>query len=491
MHRSERLATLLATTVVALAATAAPALAGQIVYSTEPADGDSQIRVMDDDGSNDRLLVHEDDIPGAEAVYKPYVSPDGATVVFQARTPSPGGYGVYCGFRCSGVYAYSGGVVERISQDPTDCPPGDLCLGLDTDPQITGDGSHLFYQMIYGEPGGAYGTPQTITRNYYRTMVPGGGDEVEVPETSCGKGSSATPNPAVDGEFATSAYCLNGNYSLKVLDVAGGSEQTLGFDDAEFSNPAFRGDGQMLVGAEDGNDPGLWLYPRDGSDVRRVAALTWDSDNRPFNTSPTFVGDDAIALVHGGAIRTLPTSCSSCTIDQAGTLAAPEGIDSIAWTAQDIPDPVVEAPAEQSGGGTPPRTTVPAPPKVTPTPAPTPDPAPALPLLLSAPAKLKLSAALRSGMKVPFVATTTGPLTLRATVAPALAKKLGLVKRKPSRPVVVAKGTTSVTRAGEAAVTLRFTAAAKRRLKRARAVPLALAGTFAGSPVAGQTRLAR
>src|SRR5687767_8633335 len=138
---------LLATAVAALTASASPALAGQIVYSTEPADGDAQIRVMNDDGSNDRLLVHEDDIPGAESVYKPYVSPDGATVVFQARTPGPGSAGVYCGFRCSGIYAYSGGTITRISQDPIDCPPGDLCLGLDVDPRITGGGSHLFYQL--------------------------------------------------------------------------------------------------------------------------------------------------------------------------------------------------------------------------------------------------------------------------------------------------------------------------------------------------------
>src|SRR5687768_18587593 len=115
MHRFERLTLLVATVLVALAASATPALAGQIVYSAEPADGDSQIRVMNDDGSNDRLLVHENDIPGAQSVYKPYVSPDGATVVFQARTPGPGSAGVYCGFRCSGIYAYSGGTGTLVS----------------------------------------------------------------------------------------------------------------------------------------------------------------------------------------------------------------------------------------------------------------------------------------------------------------------------------------------------------------------------------------
>ena len=93
-------------------------------------------------------------------------------------------------------------------------------------------------------------------------------------------------------------------------------------------------------------------------------------------------------------------------------------------------------------------------------------------------------------MKVPFVATKTGELKMQATITPALAKKLRLV-RKAKKQVVVARGTTNVTKTGEAIVTLKFTAGARKRLKKAKSVPLKLAGTFAGSPIAGQTRLAR
>jgi hypothetical protein len=477
-----RTTVLLATALTAFAASAAPALAGQIVYSTEPADGDAQIRVMNDDGSNDRLLVHEDDIPGAQSVYKPYVSPDGATVVFQARTPSPGGSGVFCGFRCSGIYAYSGGQVTRISQAPADCPPGDLCLGLDTDPRITGGGSHLFYQLIYGEPGGSYGTPQTISHDYYRTMAPGG-EEVEVPASSCGKGSGATPNPAVEGQFATSVYCMNGTYALKVLDLSG-AEQTIGYDDGTFSDPAFRGDGQALVGAEEGGDPGLWLYPRDGSDPRRLAAITWDSTLRPFQTSPTFVGDGKVAFLHGETIRTVSTSCGPCSLDSTDTLGTRAGIDAIAWTSKSIPGPKAEVatPTPTTGSGNP----LPATPSGPGGQAG--DPAPAL--VLNAPAKVRLATALRGGLKVPFAATRTGTLTMRATVAPALAKKLKLV-RGAKRPVVVARGTTTVTRPGDATVTLKLTAAAKKRLRPARSVPLTLAGDFGGTALTGRITLAR
>ena len=392
-RRARRLTLLLGAALAALTASASPALAGQIVYSTEPADGDSQIRVMNDDGTNDRLLVHENDVPGAEAVYKPYVSPGGDTVVFQARTPSPTGYGIYCGFRCSGIYAYSAGTITRISQPPTDCPPGDLCMGLDVDPRITGGGSHLFYTLIYGEPGGDWGAPQTISTNYFRTVVPGGGDEIEVPETSCGEGSSITPNPAVDGEFAASAYCLDGEYALKVLNVGGGEEQTLGTDDAEFSTPAFRGDGQALAGAEDGDDPGLWLYQRDGSPSRRIAAITWDDEQRPFDTNPTFVGGDQVAFIHGETIRTLPTSCDACGLDQTRVLATATDVDAVAWTAQNLPDPVIVGPGDD-GGDAPGNDPVIPPPPVD-DPVVTPDE----PLVLKAPAKAKLAKACARGSR--------------------------------------------------------------------------------------------
>jgi hypothetical protein len=480
---------LLRTTLLAAAAAltfTATASAGQIVYSTEPADGDAQIRVMNDDGSNDRLLVHEDDIPGAESVYKPYVSPDGATVVFQARTPGPGSGGVFCGFRCSGIYAYSGGTVTRISQNPIDCPDGDLCLGLDVDPRITGGGQHVFYQLIYGEPN-SWGNPSTSTTNYLRSMTPGDGNEVEVPQTSCGEGTSVTPNPAVDGQFATSAYCVGtgGSYSLKVLDM-NGNEETLGFDDADFSNPVFRGDGQLLAGAEDGNDPGLWLYPRDGSNPHRIVAMTWDDDKRPFDTNPTFIGNDRLAFIDGQTIRTVPTSCDSCSLGSTGSLGDRAAVDAIAWTSRDIPSPVAPDQAGNGGGGQ-----GPAP---RPVPSPGPAPGPAQPaaqaFVLRAPAKAKLAKALRSGIKVPFTATKTGRLSMRATVPGALAKRLRLARRA-GKPVVVARGATNVTRAGEAVVTLRFTAAAKKRLKRSRSVALKLAGTFAGSAISGRIRLAR
>ena len=485
---------LIATTVAALSASAGSAMAGQLVYSTEPSDGDAQIRVMNDDGSNDRLLVHEDDIPGAEAVYKPYVSPDGSTVVFQARTPGPRSGGLYCGFRCSGIYAYRDGQISRISQNPIDCPPGDLCMGLDTHPRVTGSGNNVFYSLLYGEPGGQYGTPQTTSTNYFRSMSANA--ETEVPQTSCGEGDNVTPNPKVEGQFAVSTYCVGtgGSYSLATMNMNGTGEQILAYDDGSFSNPAFRGDGQVIVGAEQGGDPGIWLYFRDGSTLpTRIASLTWGGDNSPFTTNPTFMGTSKVAFIYDETIRTVPTTCNSCTINQTGSLGHRKEIDAVAWTSQSIPDPVRPAPPTPpaDNGGTPPANSTP-PATVTKRTATKGQNGGATALAtLAAPGKAKLRSVLSRGLKVPFVATKAGKLTMQATIAPRLAKKLRLVRKAGKKPVVVASGAVTVAKAGDATVTLKFTKAAKKRLKRAKSVPLTLQGTFAGSAISGRTRLAR
>ena len=486
----------LASALTTLLAGAATAHAGQIVYNTEPQDGDAQIRVMNDDGTNDRLLVHEDEIPGAEAVLSPFVSPDGTTVVFTARTPGPNSGGLYCGFRCVGIYAYRDGRITRISQDAIDCVGGDPCFGLDTRPRITGDGANVFYELVYGEPTGS-GTPDIIGTRYFRSMTPGDGGETEIPPTVCGKSTNVAPNPLVGGEYVTSAYCDNGAYALKVMRMDGTQVQDLAADDDEFANPAVRRDGRMVAAAEGGGDPGLWVYDRQSPDIHRVVSVGWNVDNAPFESSPTFVGTDRLAFLRDDAIRIAPVSCDDCTLGQTTVLAQRADVDTIAWTSQSIADPVRPGPGGGNPGGGAPGTGDGQP-------APLPGPggqqqpgtgaprgggAPAT--ALKAPATTKLATALRRGLTVPLTASSTGKLTLKATISGSLARKLKLVRRRTSKPVVVAQGTTTVRKAGTASVTLTFTKAAKRRLRKARSVPLTLQGTLAGAPVSGRTRLAR
>jgi hypothetical protein len=265
--------------------------------------------------------------------------------------------------------------------------------------------------------------------------------------------------------------------------MSGTGEQTLGYDDSEFAEPAFRGDGQILVGAEDGGDPGIWIYPRNGTDPSRIVSVAWDSDNRPFGASPTFVGGDRLAFIHGQTIRTVGTSCSSCGLGQTTSLGSRPGIDNVAWTSQHVPDPVRQA--------------TPAPAPAAPAPTPVAPRTPSRPradtklATLKLPAKAKLASVLRSGLKVPFTASRKGKLTMQATVSGADAKKLRLVRRKTKKAIVVASGAVTVKRAGAATVTLKFTKAAKKRLKRARAVQVSLRGTFAGDTITGRVRLAR
>ena len=104
--------------------------------------------------------------------------------------------------------------------------------------------------------------------------------------------------------------------------------------------------------------------------------------------------------------------------------------------------------------------------------------------MLRARAKAKLASVLGRGIKVPFVATKTGKLKMQATITPGLAKKLGIV-RKAKKPVVVARGTAKVTKTGTATVTLKFTAGARKRLKKAKSVPLRLARHVRGQPDRG------
>ena len=350
---------LIATTVAALSASAGSAMAGQLVYSTEPSDGDAQIRVMNEDGSNDRLLVHEDDIPGAEAVYKPYVSPDGSTVVFQARTPGPGSGGIYCGFRCSGIYAYRGGQISRISAEPDRLPARRPVPGPGHPPARDRQRQQRLLLAALRRAG----RPVRHAADHVDELLPLDVRERPRPRSRTPRAARATtspPNPKVEGQFAVSTYCIGtgGSYSLATMNMNGTGEQILAYDDGAFSNPAFRGDGQVIVGAEDGGDPGIWLYFRDGSTLpTRIASLTWGSDNSPFTTNPTFMGTGKVAFVYDETIRTVPTTCNSCTINQTGSLGHHKEVDAVAWTSQSIPDPVRPAPPAPpagNGGGTPP-----------------------------------------------------------------------------------------------------------------------------------------
>ncbi len=436
---------------------AAPASAGQIVYSSN-----DNILVANDDGSNVRTLLTPADVPGATSLYNVHVDPNGSKVVFSARTPFSGG--IFCGFNCVGVYVLDGDDLSRVSGNPIGCS-GDPCLGLDVDPKITADGSRVFYERIYGEPGGTYGTPQTISNSYVAPAVDNGASQEtelskEAVGADCARPGSFVPNPANQDEFAWVDCWPDFNAGLSSALRVG--SQTIGGDDYyEIVGIAWRPDGQQLVSVENGDEKGIWLYNRDGSGTPRqiVAVADWGSDNSQSSVNPTFVGNDKVAYYWSGQIRTVPTSCDKCAPDQGSPLlASPEG-DGLAWTGRSVPVPGQGG--GQNGGGN---------------------------MMMGgggfeafAPAKIKLATALK-GLKIPFKAPSAGKLSLKATIDAKTAKKYKLGRKA----LTVASGKAAPSGAVESTVKLKFTKAAVKRLKKAKSLKLKISGTW--TPAGGSAQ---
>ena len=464
MNLTRKLTPLLLAAALAYAVLAAPASAGQYVYGS----GDD-IRVVNDDGSGDRVLVPESAIPGAESLYGPWVAPGGDTVLFQARVPHPGMGGLYCGFNCVAIYALQDGQLARLTGNSTDCA-GDLCAGLNVDPRLGPDGT-LYYQLIYAEPNSS-GTFNTISTEYFK---PAGQAEQELPEGECGStDDSAEPNPVVGGEYAISNYCVGGDgYTLLVQNTTGASEKRV-FDDAAFSNIVWRPDGQLLASAESGGDAGIWTYPRTGGEPKQVVAVTYTDDQSAYETELAFAGASKLAFVWNDAIRTVSTDCTSCSVDSAATVLQSTDVDGLAWTGKSIPGMAVDNGGPGTGGpGTGgPGTGAPG----TGGPGGGGDAGATLGTIAGA----KLATALKRGIKVPFTAPSKGTLKLTAKVSGKVAKKLKLAK-SAKKAVVVARATADVAGAGNATAKLKFTKVAKKRLKKAKSVSLAVGGTFAGA----------
>ena len=452
---------------------AAPASAGQIVFNS----GDT-IYVANDDGSGKRALITPADVPGASSVYYPYVSPNGQTVVFSART---GVGGVYCGFSCVGVYRWDNGQITRLSYATSSCPPGDLCAGLDVDPKITADGSKYYYELVYAEPGGQYGAPQTISTHYVAPAVfEGVRQETELKADNVDPGackpSSIVPHPG-DGDTFAFVGCDTGQGSSSAIKIkpAGGAASQIAVDDCDISELAWSPDGSRIADSECGADAGIWtVKPTAGSpDPVQVLNLTWDSDHSSYSTSPAFIGNDRIAFIYGTEVRSVSAGCQGCGLGDSAKLADVTDPKGLAWTAKTLP--VVQ----KGGTGTTPGGTGTTPGGTGTTPGGTGTNGgngnAGGPQATLAPRKLKLAAALK-GLAVPFKASGAGTLSLKAQLDAKTAKKLKLIK-KGTKPVSVASGKATAKTAGDSTAKLKFTKTAAKQLKKAKSLKLKLVGT--------------
>ena len=445
---------------------AAPAFAGQIVYSSN-----DSILVANDDGSDVRTLVAPSDVPGATTLYSPHVDPNGSKVVFTARTPYIDG--LYCGFNCAAVYSWDAGRIERISGAAIGCA-GDPCLGLNVDPKVTADGRSVFYQRIYGEPGGQYGTPQTISMSFLAPAVENGASqETELTKEAlgaeCTRPSGFVPNPANQNEYTfVDCWPLNDNNngslsSALKLHRADGSSEIIGGDDYyEIVGMAWRPDGGELVTVESSEDKGIWLYQPVGyqqQTPRQILAIGEWGDTHQSSVNPTFIGGDRVAYYWNGEIRVIPTSCDKCAPEQGQRLAAaPEG-DGVAWTSRALPRPQQGGDTgddgQMMGGGGFQAST--------------------------ASGTLKIAKALK-GIVIRYATDGPGRIAMKATIDARTAKKLKLGRKA----VTVASGKASPTGAGESSFKLKFTKKAIKRLKKAKSVKLKLSGTW--TPAGGSAQ---
>jgi hypothetical protein len=475
----------LALGLITSAVIAAPANAGEIVFSDE--DG---IHVASDDGSNERLLISPDDIPGAVAVYDPWIQPNGGSLVFSARTPA--GYnGLYCGFRCAGVYKLdASGTITRLSPPAIDCQDTVLCTGLDVDARLTADGNRVFFNQVYAEPNTS-GTFNSISRPFVAPAA-GAGSIADAAELTgrCNGPSAYTPSP-VDANDYVYVDCPDSVYGYAIR--RGDTGEELVYEDAQIQDLAWRADGGALADVETGSDPGIWTLPLDGSKAPvHSVQLTFDWDNSASETEVTYVAADRVAFTYGDAIHVAPADCN-CGIDGATKILDANTVSGLAWTSGTVPVPAApttpggggggtgggqtgggQTGGGQVGGGQNPGNGNGGGGQVTP---------PAVKAGLT-PKSAKLKTALK-GLTVPFTASAPGKLTLTATVDAKTAKKLKLVK-KGTKAVVVAGGTATLPKPGAGNAKLAFKKALVKKLGKAKSLKLTITGSF--TPASGLTQ---
>jgi hypothetical protein len=89
----------------------------------------------------------------------------------------------------------------------------------------------------------------------------------------------------------------------------------------------------------------------------------------------------------------------------------------------------------------------------------------------------RLKSVRTKGLTITCQASTAGRCSVEAKLAAADARRLGLAKKKVSKPVLVGRGSATVAGARPAKVAVRLSAAAARALARARSVRVLVSGT--------------
>jgi hypothetical protein len=125
---------------------ASSAVAGQIIYAHNPGpySSSSNLYVMNDNGSNQRVLIPDNTYQGITEATEPYLQPGTTNLAFSASDAGPPGGGL----NSVGVYTLLGGTLRRISPPVQGCtgpaPAGNCESELDLTPTLASNG-----QIVY------------------------------------------------------------------------------------------------------------------------------------------------------------------------------------------------------------------------------------------------------------------------------------------------------------------------------------------------------
>lgn len=326
--------------VAAIAAAAAPADAGQIVWSKG-----GQIWAMYDDGSSARLVVPLASAPGMEHLDEPAVAPNG-TILFEGttnantftRTGSCGSFPytypcftTHWGFFVTGVYRWDGTAAQRLSGDPAYCFN---CTSSESAPEPRADGAHvLAFQHCQG----------FIDQFSYECIGAIRSSSGQSYPSCESLPDDPSPNPAEAAQLVYSGCTSGGNPALVITGPDRAGERVVACDDQTQRDPSWSPSGARIVAAEDGTDPGLWVYGASNSacfsgDLRHAVVA-------PTGTTfegPRFVGEDQIVFEAGGELWMVPAGCNGCAFPGTARQLTTGGDNHDPfWTAQAL-----------AGGGT-------------------------------------------------------------------------------------------------------------------------------------------
>ena len=358
------LAALCALTGAALALSVAPpaAFAGQIVFTRAGDDpGERDLWTMNDDGTNQRLLVARSDTPTffvfqlgtdpfhVESLAEPSVDEGTGTVLFTGYFDANGtvgdGFNSFggAGARAEGLYKLEGGEVTRLSLDPAYI---EMFFHFESEPESMGDGRVIFSNTaceteaiicsvaLNTQQLGDLPDDGTVDRTNWGTKCD---DELYV--------SSPAPNPVNANQIAYTG-CWFGSYEMLVSGPDRAGERIVSTDDWTQEDPSWRADGQKLVAVEEGTNSGIYEFnPGATNDKRRVVAAPRNAVESPRYTDDgriVFEGStdtDGNGTLDATNIYAVSATCTDCAFPGGVTQLTTDGLSfQPAWTSHDTFD---------------------------------------------------------------------------------------------------------------------------------------------------------